>query len=160
MRAARASVVALLLVVACARPARADLTGFIGANTTPANRPTRGVAIGMGLLIVGFEFEYANTSDDPSAGAPALTTGMGNLLLQTPVALMGIQPYVTAGGGVYRETLGTHEDTSLGVNTGAGVKVSLVGPVRLRIDYRVFKLGSGALNSPAQRIYAGLNLRF
>jgi opacity protein-like surface antigen len=160
MTAARAFVVALLLVLACARPARADLTGFIGANTTPANRPTRGVAIGMGLLIVGFEFEYANTPDDPTAAAPSLTTGMGNLLLQTPVALMGIQPYITAGAGAYRETLGTHQDTSLGVNTGAGVKVSLVGPVRLLIDYRVFKLGSGALNSPAQRIYAGLNLRF
>ncbi|HEY2905858.1 MAG TPA: outer membrane beta-barrel protein [Vicinamibacterales bacterium] len=160
MRAARASVIALLLVVACAQPARADLTGFIGANTTPANRPTRGVAVGMGLLIVGFEFEYANTADDPTAAAPSLTTGMGNLLLQTPVALMGIQPYITAGAGVYSETLGTHQDTSVGVNTGAGVKISLVGPLRLRIDYRVFKLGSGALNSPAQRIYAGLNLRF
>ena len=100
MRTARACAVALLLVVACALPARADLTGFIGANTTPANRPTRGVAIGMGLLIVGFEFEYANTPDDPTAAAPSLTTGMGNLLLQTPVALMGIQPYVTAGAGV------------------------------------------------------------
>jgi opacity protein-like surface antigen len=160
MRAVRASAVALLLVVAYARPARADLTAFIGANTTPANRPTRGVALGMGLLIVGFEFEYANTADDPTAAAPSLTTGMGNLLLQTPVALMGIQPYVTAGGGVYRETLGVHQDTSLAVNTGAGVKISLVGPLRLRVDYRVFKLGSGALHSPAQRIYAGLNLKF
>jgi len=27
------------------------------------------------------------------------------------------------------------------------------------VDYRVFKLGSGALNSPAHRIYAGLNLK-
>jgi opacity protein-like surface antigen len=160
MSAARSSAVALLLVAACARPARADITAFIGANTTPANRPARGLAIGMGLLIVGFEFEYSNTPDDPTAAAPSLTTGMGNLLLQTPVAFFGIQPYVTAGAGVYRETLGTHEDTSVGVNTGAGVKISLVGPLRLRIDYRVFKLGSGALNSPAQRIYAGLNLKF
>ncbi len=132
--------------------------------SAPTRRPpigtTRGVALGIGLLIVGFEFEYANTPDDPTAAAPSLTTGMGNLLLQTPVAFMGIQPYVTAGGGVYRETLGAHEDTSLGVNTGGGVKMSLVGPLRLRVDYRVFKLGSGALNSPAHRIYAGLNLKF
>ena len=46
------------------------------------------------------------------------------------------------------------------MNTGAGVRVSLVGPLRLRVDYRVFKLGSGALNSPAHRVYAGLNLSF
>jgi hypothetical protein len=40
------------------------------------------------------------------------------------------------------------------------VKISLVGPLALRVDYRVFKLGSGALYSPAHRIYAGLNLKF
>jgi opacity protein-like surface antigen len=160
MKAVGASIVAALLVLACAQPARADITAFIGANTTPANRPAKGVAVGMGLLIIGFEFEYANTSDDPSASAPSLTTGMGNVLLQTPVAIGGMQPYVTAGAGGYRETLGTHQDTSFGVNTGAGVKISLAGPVRLRVDYRVFKLGSGALNSPVHRIYAGLNLKF
>jgi hypothetical protein len=76
------------------------------------------------------------------------------------VALFGIQPYFTMGGGMYRETLGAHEDTSFGVNTGGGAKISLVGPLRLRVDYRVFKLGSGALYSPAHRIYAGLNLKF
>lgn len=160
MRAVGASTVAVLLVLACAQPARADITAFIGANTTPANRAARGLAIGMGLLIVGFEFEYSSTPDDPTAAAPSLTTGMGNVLLQTPIAFMGVQPYVTAGAGAYRETLGTHEDTSLGVNTGAGVKISLVGPLRLRVDYRVFKLGSGALYSPVHRIYAGLNLKF
>jgi len=30
----------------------------------------------------------------------------------------------------------------------------------LRVDYRVFKLGSGALYSPAHRVYVGLNLTF
>jgi hypothetical protein len=40
------------------------------------------------------------------------------------------------------------------------VKIALVGPLRLRVDYRVFNLGSGALNSPAHRIYTGLNLSF
>jgi hypothetical protein len=35
-----------------------------------------------------------------------------------------------------------------------------VGPLRLRVDYRAFKLGSGALYSPAHRGYAGLNLKF
>jgi opacity protein-like surface antigen len=150
---------AVVLLALSATPARADLTAFIGANTTPANRQVRGAAIGLGLLVVGFEFEYAYTPDDLTATAPSLKTGMGNLILQTPVAFMGFQPYFTTGAGVYQEELGTHSDTSVGFNTGGGVKVSLAGPIRLRVDYRIFKLGSGALNSPAHRFYAGLNLK-
>lgn len=157
---ARSLALATLLIAATAAPARADLTGFLGTDVTPQSRLTKGFAVGAGLLIVGFEFEYSNTSDDVAAGAPSLTTGMGNILLQTPGPLFGFQPYFTAGAGVYRETLGTREDTSGGINTGGGVKISLIGPLRLRLDYRVFKLGSGALYSPAHRIYAGLNLRF
>jgi hypothetical protein len=143
-----------------ATPAFADITVFIGADTTPANRQVRGVAAGAGLLIVAFEFEYADTTEDPASLAPSLKTGMGNVLLQTPVSVLGIQPYFTTGAGVYREALGPHEDTSVGFNTGGGAKISLIGPVRLRVDYRVFKLGSGALNSPAHRLYVGLNLKF
>jgi len=160
MTRARTWLLAVALSAIAARPAHADITGFIGANTTPANRQVRGFAVGMGLLVVGFEFEYANTTDDPKATAPSLKTGMGNVLLQTPLAFFGFQPYFTTGGGIYREELGTHHDTSFGLNTGGGVKVSLAGPLRLRVDYRMFKLGNGALHSPAHRVYAGLNLKF
>jgi opacity protein-like surface antigen len=156
----RTFAVAGALLVLVATPARADITAFIGANTTPANRQVRGGAFGFGLLVVGFELEYAFTPDDVAASAPSLKTGMGNLVLQTPTAVLGFQPYFTTGGGFYQEELGTHSDTGFGVNTGAGVKVSLAGPIRLRVDYRVFRLGSGALNSPTHRIYAGLNLKF
>jgi hypothetical protein len=160
MRCVRTLALAIGLSAACAAPAKADATLFIGANLSPANRQVRGGAVGVGLLIVGFELEYAYTPDDPSANAPALRTGSGNLLLQTPIAFMGIQPYFTTGASVYRETLGAHQDTSVGLNTGGGVKISLIGPLRLRVDYRVLKLGSGALVSPAHRVYAGLNLKF
>ncbi len=160
MSRTRITAFVLLLCLAAAGQARADATLFLGANTTPANRVARGGALGMEFLIVGFEFEYSNTVDDVAANAPSLTTGMANAFLQTPTAFFGVQPYITTGAGFYRETLGPHQDTSLGFNTGGGVKISLVGPLRLRIDYRVFKLGSGALNSPVQRIYAGLNLKF
>ena len=155
----RTVVLASVLLALTAVPARADLTAFIGANTTPANRQVRGAALGMGLLVVGFEFEYAYSPDDPPAAAPSLKTGMGNVLLQTPVAIMGFQPYFTTGAGIYQEELGLHSDTGVGFNTGGGVKVSLAGPLRLRVDYRIFKLGGGALNSPAHRFYAGLNLK-
>src|SRR5258708_28932447 len=105
---------ASLLLLGPAAPARADLTGFIGANTTPANRQVRGGAIGVGLLIIAFEGEFAYTPDDLKANAPSLITGMGNVLLQTPIAVMGFQPYVTTGGGIYKEALGTRSDTGFG----------------------------------------------
>ena len=160
MSSARTTMVAVAMVAFGASPAFADLTGFVGATTTPANRHMQGFALGAGLLVVGLEFEYGNTPDDPTVLAPALRTGMGNVLLQTPFPLFGLQPYATTGGGVYRETLGDRVDTGFALNSGAGVKISLVGPLRLRVDYRVFKLGSKALYSPTHRVYAGLNLKF
>ena len=45
-------------------PAAADLTAFLGRTTTPENRNARGLAIGTGLVIVGFEFEYSATDED------------------------------------------------------------------------------------------------
>jgi hypothetical protein len=150
----------VVLFAALATPARADVTAFLGANTTPANRAVRGFALGFGLLLVGIEFEYADTTADPTSVAPALKTGMGNVLLQTPIPIFGFQPYFTAGAGMYDEAIGTHASRGFGKNTGGGVKVSLVGPIRLRVDYRIFSLGSDALSSPAQRIYAGINLAF
>lgn len=156
----RTLVLAATLVLLAAVPASADITAFLGANTTPANRQTRGVAVGVGFLIVAFEFEYGFTPDDPTATAPSLKTGMGNVLLQSPVKFFGVQPYFTTGGGLFQETLGTHKETNAGLNSGGGAKIDLAGPIRLRLDYRVFKLGSGALYSPAHRIYAGINLKF
>jgi opacity protein-like surface antigen len=144
--------------LAVATPARADMTAFVGANTTPANRQVLGGALGTGLLIVGFEVEFAYTPENDTAAAPSLRTGMGNILLQAP--FQDFQPYITSGVGIFNESLGTHSETNFGKNVGGGVKIGLAGPVRLRVDYRLFDLGSGALNSPAHRIYVGLNLKF
>jgi hypothetical protein len=36
----------------------------------------------------------------------------------------------------------------------------LIGPVRLRVDYRLLTLRNGPITTPAHRIYAGLNLKF
>jgi opacity protein-like surface antigen len=156
----RAAAFALLLTGLTATPVFADITGFIGANTTPKSRHTQGFAVGAGLLFFGIEFEYASTPDEPKSLAPSLHTGMGNVLIQAPFAIYGFQPYVATGGGIYRESLGTREKTGFALDTGAGVKINLLGPVRLRVDYRVFKLGDEALDSPVHRIYAGLNLKF
>jgi hypothetical protein len=143
-----------------ATPASADITAFLGMTATPTNRAAKGFAVGAGLLIVAFEFEYSDTSEEPLESAPSLRTGMGNVLLQTPFPVFGLQPYFTSGGGIYREQLGTLTETSFGVNSGGGVKVSLLGPVRARIDYRVFNLRGDPIHSTVQRFYAGLNLSF
>jgi len=156
----RAVALGVGLVLACASVARADATIFIGASSNPTNRGARGFAVGAGFLIVAFEFEYGSVSDDLDSGAPSLKTGMGNVLLQTPVPIFGFQPYFSVGGGVFHESIGSHSETNFAPNTGGGVKISLVGPLKLRVDYRVFRLGNGALYSPAHRIYAGLNIGF
>jgi hypothetical protein len=150
----------LAVLVAASSPAQADATLFIGANTAPANRTAKGFAVGAGLLVLGFEFEYSDTTDDVKSAAPSLKTGTGNLLLQSPVAFAGFQPYFEIGGGLYHEELGTISNTGFVGNTGGGLKISLIGPVRLRVDYRAFTLKNGALTTPAHRIYAGVNLKF
>jgi opacity protein-like surface antigen len=160
MNSARSAALAAAFLLLSTAPAAADVTGFLGANMTPENRKTQGFSVGAGLLLLGFEFEYANTPDDLESLSPSLKSYMGNVLLQTPFAILGLQPYLTSGGGVYRETLGETAKTGFALNNGAGVKINLIGPVRLRVDYRIFKLGSGALHSPAHRVYAGLNLKF
>ena len=150
----------LCVLALTAVPAAADLTGFIGTATSPSSRPVRGVAFGIGLLIVGFEFEFADVSEDVPTGAPALRTGMGNVLLQTPVPILRMQPYFTTGGGVYRERLGPATETNIGMNNGGGVKIKVAGPLRVRLDYRVFTLRGSPRASPVHRLYAGANLAF
>ena len=159
MRPLRTVTLAALLLLMTV-PAFADATFFIGSATTPSNRSDRGFAVGTGLLVVAFEFEYAHASENLPEGAPSLYTYMGNLLLQTPGSIAGFQPYFTTGGGGYRERLDTRQETNFGVNTGGGVKISLAGPVRARIDYRVFSLKGSPVYDVVHRLYAGVNLKF
>jgi hypothetical protein len=150
----------LLVLLAWSTPAAADATAFIGTTTTPSSRTVSGFAVGAGLLIVGFEFEYANTRENQEELAPRLRTGVGNVLLQTPIEIAGMQLYFTTGGGGYRETLGSRQETNFAVNTGGGAKIGLAGPLRARVDYRVFKLSGSPLHSTVHRLYVGLNLKF
>ena len=85
---------------------------------------------------------------------------MGNGLRTDAVPIAGLQFYGTVGGGVYREKLGTtHQETHFGINVGGGVKMTLAGPLRLRLDYRVFTLQGIAAPANPQRLYAGLTWR-
>ena len=89
---------------------------------------------------------------------------MFNGLVQTPKTILPkVQLYATVGAGYYRirfESLDTQE-TGFGTNLGGGVKIDLAGPLRLRLDYRIFKLTDESGSTPtAQRFYAGVNLAF
>jgi hypothetical protein len=157
------SALCLLFITASATPAAADVTGFIGVNPTPVNRGVKGFAVGAGMLIVGFEAEYADTSEDLALAGPRLRTFMFNGLAQTPIPIAGFQFYGTVGGGLFRESFSTEPNgtvTSFGTNIGGGAKISLAGPLRLRVDYRVFTLRGSPRHTPVQRFYAGINLKF
>lgn len=154
------TVLVALTILAPAAPAFADATVFIGSASSPT-RAVRGVAIGVGLLVVGFEFEYAGTSGDAQlADGPRLRTGMGNVLLQSPVAVFRIQPYFTVGAGGYQERLNGEGETNIGINTGGGAKIRLAGPLRVRADYRVFTLRGSPREATVHRFYVGANLAF
>ncbi|MBA3640638.1 MAG: porin family protein [Acidobacteriota bacterium] len=151
----------LTLALCLPATASADITAFFGVNPTPSNRVLTGFSGGIGLLIVAFEFEYANTVQDLDQLAPGLKTYMLNGLLQTPVPIAGMQFYATGGGGIFRESLEELTETNVGWNIGGGVKMNLAGPLRLRLDYRIFTLvGEDVRHSKPQRFYAGLNLKF
>jgi len=150
----------LALAGLLARPATAsaDITAFLGFSPTPDTRSARGLAVGVNLLIVGFEFEYSRTVEDALKGAPGLTTGMFNAMVITPTS--AVQLYATAGGGFFRERLLDESETNFGTNVGGGVKLTLAGPLRLRVDYRLFNLrGSPFFRNP-HRFYTGISLSF
>ncbi|MGE4066559.1 MAG: hypothetical protein AB7H88_07250 [Vicinamibacterales bacterium] len=160
MRTPTALAAALALVLASAVPAAADVTAFVGISPTPENRAVRGVAGGFGLLVVGFEFEYADAVEDLVEGLPGLRTGSANVLVQTPIAVSGISLYGTAGAGLYRERLDTLQETSGCTNIGGGAKIRLAGPLRVRLDYRLFRLQGSPIHQTYQRFYVGANLGF
>ena len=166
----------LLCSTAIPRAALADVTAFVGAwradmpfTGSADTRRALGAAVGSGLLVVGFEFEFAQTDEDINLLQPGIRTLMGNLLVQTPLPIHGIQFYGTAGAGVYQERFSDELSSGLrldnhfnvGTNLGGGAKITLAGPLRVRLDYRVFVLRNpDRAAENAQRFYAGLNLAF
>jgi opacity protein-like surface antigen len=154
--------VAICLVLAVPKPAAADITVFFGVGNKPETRAARGLSLGMTLLVVGFEAEYSDISEKADKGAPRLRTGMVNAIVQTPTS--GVQLYATAGAGAYREALrvGLVEtrETNVGLNFGGGIKMNFFGPVKLRVDYRQFRLRGDPRFRTVNRIYAGINAGF
>ena len=155
------SALLVLLFVLAGREAAADVVLFTGKTSTPSSRPVRGVAVDAVILIIGIEFEYSDTSEDMAVDAPALRSAMFNAVVQTP-SILGLRFYATAGGGLYEEKLTStnYNKRGVGTNTGGGVKIPVVGPIGLRVDYRLFSLRGGALHDTVKRFYMGANLAF
>jgi len=157
----RTATIALLTLAALTvrpRTAAADATAFVGLSPTLATRSATGFSVGISLLIVGFEFEYAHVNDSPANGIPAVGTGMFNAVVMTPTKT---QLYLTAGGGLYHESLAAIGHTNVGLNVGGGIKIPLTGPIRLRVDYRIFTLnGTTTTSKTLQRFYGGVNIAF
>lgn len=153
---ALATVSALLVAPATAA---ADITAFLGLGNKPTTRAARGLSLGVGLVVVGFEAEYADISENVADAAPHVRTGMLNAMVQTPTS--GAQVYATIGAGVYRESFrGGPQETNTGLNLGGGLKMGLIGPLKLRLDYRLFKLRGDAVFKTVHRVYVGLNAGF
>ena len=150
----------LVLLALSASPARADITAFIGMTPTPQRHTLKGASAGAGLVIIGFEVEFAHIGEDTLAELPGLQTYSGNVLIQTPIPVMGAQFYGTAGAEAYRETLGDIQETHVGTNIGGGAKIKLIGPIRIRLDYRIIKLQGTPIHNVYQRFYVGGNLKF
>ncbi len=152
-------VVTAAVLFAVPATASADITAFLGLGTKPATRAARGLSFGVTLLVVGFEAEYADISEDTADNAPKVRTGMINALVQTPTS--GVKLYATVGAGVYRESFRSGpQETNTGLNMGGGIKMGLIGPLRLRLDYRLFKFRGEAVHKTVHRVYAGLNTSF
>jgi hypothetical protein len=147
---------AVVALFALPAPARADITAFFGFSPTPATRPARGFSIGVGSTLIGGEFEWATTSETTAKSAPALKTYMFNGMLITPGH--HAQLYLTAGWGRYRETLNSVQETGNTTNVGGGLKIRIAGPLKARIDYRVFSLRGTPLVKSPKRFYAGFTL--
>ncbi len=139
----------------------ADITAFLGVGHKPETRAAKGIAVGLTLIAVGFELEYSDIAekDEATKAAPRLRTGMVNAIVQTPTT--GAQLYATAGVGLYRENWRLdHQETHTALNIGGGLKMGLLGPVKLRVDYRLFRLNGMPIAKTVHRIYGGLNANF
>jgi len=85
--------------------------------------------------------------------------------VQSNPAVHGVQIYGLAGFGLYAETFrGSGSGEASERHIGGGVKVGLAGPLKVRLDYRVFRVDApdaapGFVHNP-QRLTVGLALAF
>jgi hypothetical protein len=162
----RAGLIVMLLAAAAA-PASADATLSFGLQTTSAPHPTIAIAWGRWPGTVGFELEYAGTVGRATEARPSVGTITVNALVLTPVRVRSARVYALAGFGLYGEQGGGRGSGEVAAkDIGVGMKIPLSGPLKFRLDYRLFLLGpgDGSPGSPRshhpRRLSAAISLRF
>lgn len=147
--------------------ARADVTMLVGPMLVGGPRPSVGVAYSYCPSVVGFEIEYLGTLGGVSA-ADSPAGGIFASLIVQPATTSNLQFFAIGGFGIWSEKFANGDGTG-GLdakNIGGGVKIRLAGPLRLRLDYRLFVLGDlqdgdrGPTTKYPQRFSAGLQLVF
>ena len=173
----------LALLVLAPRSAHADLTAFIGAAfsgtpqdtivaTTSHTSLTRGLSVGVGLIIVGFEFEWARTQGEDSGegscqapgfrdsahprSRPSWATSCADAAGTGPGAALRHRRCRRLPGTIRRSGREHHERGHEFWRRG---QISCSGPLRVRVDYRIFKLSGDAVYATPQRFYVGANSR-
>jgi hypothetical protein len=165
VRSAILGVVALTLSAGAAgaqiRESPVSATAFVGTAMTPDPHVAAGVAVGVRPrpTPLSLEFEYSRSGSDPAESVPAIVTLSGNLLLQWPVQPSRYQFYGTVGVGLYVLSLDGQSSEANDVwNIGGGAKIRLAGPLKLRGEYRAFRLAPivGEYHSNEHRLYVGI----
>ena len=148
--------------------ARADATVLVGLKSVKGLRPSCGFSFGHRPSVVGFEIEYLSTLGETAPGDYSAGGIFVSLIVQ-PVTISNVQIFAVGGFGVWGEGFKGGKGTGVfnAGNVGGGVLVPLAGPLRLRLDYRLFLLGkadeTGAIapsSKHPQRIAAGLHFAF
>jgi len=156
-RLVAAAVAALLMTGPTA--AYADITAFLGAYLTPTRQPVQGVSAGFKILMAGVEFEVVRASEDVEAKRPGIQEGSASVLAETPTGRVKL--YGLLGAGLYRDLVaGVAGDTKRSAHIGGGIKISLAGPIGLRVDYRLVSFSGRVEDKRQQRLYAGACLNF
>jgi hypothetical protein len=147
--------------------ARADATVLWGLMSVDALRPSFGFSFGHRPSAVGFEIEYLSTLGQTTPGDYSAGGAFASLIVQA-VTISNVQIFAVGGVGIWAEGFAGKRTGVLNAgNVGGGVLVALAGPLRLRLDYRLFLLGKveeeGGIapsRKHPQRIAAGLYFDF
>lgn len=145
---------------------------YVGTLMSGGPRTVVGFSVGSfprsAGSVLGLELDYVRTTGDRVPGRSYISIFGGSLLVQSNVIARRLQIYGAGGGGLYGEAYidgpGSGEVGCL--NIGGGVKITAAGPLKIRVDYRLFFLGDSPdsslehIHRHPQRVVAGVGLAF
>ena len=138
--------------------ASADITAFLGSDHDAVERAwSRASPSASGLLIVGVRIRVRATPTRIwSRRRRDCGRSCSTVCCRRRSRSPGCSSTAPPAAACYRETLSTSSsETNFGINVGGGVKMSLAGPLRLRLDYRVFTLRGTPLHSKPAALLCG-----